>query len=169
MAAHGTLSDKTNVKRNQFERIAMRLSSLDEQEMMENDSPSPSKDEQEEDNLVRKGEAERRKKAARSASMIRRNARERNRLKRLNSTFVALQSHLPDQALPITSKGNKAMSKVDILRGAIHYIKDLQNLLDENNHLTTSGTPVSSHPSVFNSEDVLHAQTLQSAFFWSST
>ena len=62
--------------------------------------------------------------------MGRRNARERNRVRYLNMTFEHLRQHLPQKT---NSKGKaKKMSKVDTLRGAIDYIRGLQELLDDN-------------------------------------
>ncbi|CAD5117174.1 unnamed protein product [Dimorphilus gyrociliatus] len=124
------MADKTNLENEKFERLAMNCSEEDE------DMPSSRNP----------------KKANKSAAMVRRNARERNRLKRLNSTFVALQSHLPEQAATATptqgaGKGKQAMSKVDILRGAIDYIRALQTLLDENGNQQLPPPP--SYPSPF--------------------
>ncbi len=63
-------------------------------------------------------------------SMQRRNARERNRVRYLNMTFEVLRQHLPFADTTPKSK-NKKMSKVDTLRGAIDYIRDLQNMLED--------------------------------------
>lgn len=127
------MADKTNFENEKFERLAMNCSEEDE-EISSTQST---------------------KKSNKSAAMVRRNARERNRLKRLNSTFVALQSHLPEQATTTThgaGKGKQAMSKVDILRGAIDYIRALQTLLDENGNQQLPPPP-----------------TYPSPFFWPST
>ena len=65
----------------------------------------------------------------RGPTMSRRNERERNRVRYLNFTFDVLRQHLPRKG----SKGKaKKMSKVDTLRGAIDYIRGLQDLLGEN-------------------------------------
>jgi len=74
------------------------------------------------------------------ASVARRNARERNRVKQVNNGFATLRSHIPQsvcQALspqaPNTSRGaSKKLSKVETLRLAVEYIRSLQEMLDEN-------------------------------------
>ena len=67
----------------------------------------------------------------------RRNERERNRVKQINSSFLKLQQRLPSLpgATPSTNKKNKKLSKVDTLRGAIQYIEQLQRLLHEHDTL----------------------------------
>ena len=55
--------------------------------------------------------------------VARRNARERNRVKGVNDGFGFLKKHVPH----MKSKS----SKVETLRGAIEYIKNLRNLLGE--------------------------------------
>ncbi|KAB7500649.1 Achaete-scute complex protein T5 [Armadillidium nasatum] len=56
----------------------------------------------------------------------RRNARERNRVKQVSMGFAMLRQHVP--------QGNrkKKLSKVETLRCAVEYIKNLQSLLQEN-------------------------------------
>merc|ERR1712029_1326416 len=56
-------------------------------------------------------------------SVSRRNARERNRVKQVNSGFSTLRTHIPHLK-------NKT-SKVDTLRAAVDYIKALRNLIGE--------------------------------------
>lgn len=56
----------------------------------------------------------------------RRNERERNRVKLVNMGFSVLRQHVPNGAK------NKKMSKVETLRSAVDYIKQLQKLLGEN-------------------------------------
>lgn len=58
------------------------------------------------------------------STIARRNERERNRVKTINSTFAKLRQHLP------CSAKNKKLSKVQILRSAIQYINQLQHILD---------------------------------------
>lgn len=69
------------------------------------------------------------------ATMDRRNARERNRVRFLNMTFDVLRQHLPQKLNGSAGSGNKAkskkMSKVDTLRAAIDYIHHLQEMLEE--------------------------------------
>ena len=58
-------------------------------------------------------------------AVARRNERERNRVKLVNLGFASLRQQLPNGA------ANKKMSKVETLRSAVDYIKQLQDLLDE--------------------------------------
>ena len=59
-------------------------------------------------------------------AVARRNERERNRVKLVNNGFTSLRQQLPN------GMNNKKMSKVETLRSAVEYIKQLQTLLDEN-------------------------------------
>ncbi|KAK2585111.1 hypothetical protein KPH14_008622 [Odynerus spinipes] len=85
------------------------------------------------------------------ASVARRNARERNRVKQVNNGFATLRQHIPQsvaQALGGSTAGthggsragSKKLSKVETLRMAVEYIRSLQRLLDEHD----SGSDVSS-------------------------
>ena len=58
-----------------------------------------------------------------ASTVARRNERERNRVRHINSTFDNLRQHLP------CSSKKKKLSKVDTLRTAIKYINHLQNIL----------------------------------------
>ena len=86
------------------------------------------------------------------ASVARRNARERNRVKQLNMGFSILRQHIPvlvgsqivyggsqtvDSDASSGSKKNK-MSKVETLRNAVEYIRNLEKLL--NGDLPSAGT-----------------------------
>lgn len=70
-----------------------------------------------------------------TASVVRRNARERNRVKQVNNGFANLRQHIPPKvinSLMNNNRGvNKKLSKVDTLRLAVEYIKNLQQLLEE--------------------------------------
>ncbi|XP_046600345.1 achaete-scute complex protein T3-like [Neodiprion virginianus] len=77
------------------------------------------------------------------ASVARRNARERNRVKQVNNGFATLRQHIPQsvaQALGgntagtggASRAGSKKLSKVETLRMAVEYIRSLQRLLEEN-------------------------------------
>ncbi|XP_062577064.1 achaete-scute homolog 1-like [Saccostrea cucullata] len=66
------------------------------------------------------------------AAVARRNERERNRVKMVNLGFETLREHVPN------GKKNKKMSKVDTLRAAVEYIKQLQTVLQDENMDTTS-------------------------------
>ena len=63
------------------------------------------------------------------ASILRRNERERNRVKLVSDGFANLRKHIP------TTPANKKLSKVETLRTAIDYIKHLQRVLNESNRL----------------------------------
>lgn len=76
------------------------------------------------------------------ASVARRNARERNRVKQVNNGFATLRQHIPQsvaQALGGNTAGthggsragSKKLSKVETLRMAVEYIRSLQRLLDD--------------------------------------
>ncbi|XP_022237171.1 achaete-scute homolog 1b-like [Limulus polyphemus] len=70
----------------------------------------------------------------RPVAVARRNERERNRVKMVNMGFATLKQHVPNSAK------NKKMSKVETLRAAVEYIKELQQLLQEQkNSATTLG------------------------------
>lgn len=76
------------------------------------------------------------------ASVARRNARERNRVKLVNDGFANLRQRIPQtvaQALGSSTAGthggsragSKKLSKVETLRMAVEYIRSLQRLLEE--------------------------------------
>lgn len=73
---------------------------------------------------------------AQAASIARRNARERNRVKQVNDGFNALRKRLPAAVVAALSGGSrrgsgKKLSKVDTLRMVVEYIKYLQGMIDE--------------------------------------
>ncbi|XP_073967487.1 achaete-scute complex protein T3-like [Choristoneura fumiferana] len=73
---------------------------------------------------------------AQAASIARRNARERNRVKQVNDGFNALRKRLPAAVIAALSGGarrgsGKKLSKVDTLKMVVEYIKHLQQILDE--------------------------------------
>lgn len=76
------------------------------------------------------------------ASVARRNARERNRVKQVNNGFATLRQHIPASvaaALTSPSNGgtastrsaNKKLSKVETLRMAVEYIRSLQRMIED--------------------------------------
>ncbi|XP_060531296.1 achaete-scute homolog 1a-like [Cylas formicarius] len=72
------------------------------------------------------------------ASVARRNARERNRVKQVNNGFATLRSHIPQSVCQALSpQGNssrgasKKLSKVETLRLAVEYIRSLQQMIDD--------------------------------------
>ncbi|CAD1479975.1 unnamed protein product [Heterotrigona itama] len=95
------------------------------------------------------------------ASVARRNARERNRVKQVNNGFATLRQHIPQsvaQALGGSTAGthggsragSKKLSKVETLRMAVEYIRSLQRLLEEHDggsDVTSVSSPTSSPPS----------------------
>nr|ALJ33574.1 Asca-2 [Clytia hemisphaerica] len=64
-------------------------------------------------------------------AVARRNERERNRVKQVNDGFDALRKKVP--FLP----NKKKLSKVDILRCAMMYIRDLKGVVEEYDHNNT--------------------------------
>ncbi|XP_075972442.1 achaete-scute complex protein T3-like [Anticarsia gemmatalis] len=68
------------------------------------------------------------------ASVARRNARERNRVKQVNNGFAALRQHIPSAVAAALAGGrgsSRKLSKVDTLRLAVEYIKSLKKLLED--------------------------------------
>ncbi|KFM56638.1 Achaete-scute-like protein, partial [Stegodyphus mimosarum] len=61
-----------------------------------------------------------------SSFMYRRNERERQRVRNVNDGFSRLRNHLPRN-----TQMRRRQSKVETLRHAIAYIKQLQTLLEE--------------------------------------
>lgn len=83
------------------------------------------------------------------ASVARRNARERNRVKQVNNGFATLRQHIPQsvaQSLGSNTAGthggsragSKKLSKVETLRMAVEYIRSLQRLLEEHDSSSES-------------------------------
>lgn len=66
------------------------------------------------------------------ATMAKRNARERRRVQNINHTLDSLERILPEHYLDKKDK-NKKLSKLEILRCTIDYIKSLQHILTEDN------------------------------------
>lgn len=91
--------------------------------------------------------------ATQPASVQRRNARERNRVKQVNMGFNNLRQHIPSDVISKLSNGgrgaSKKLSKVDTLRMAVDYIRSLQGLLDESDldSLSSSSSAASSNSS----------------------
>lgn len=73
---------------------------------------------------------------AQAASIARRNARERNRVKQVNDGFNALRKKLPAAVIAALSGGSrrgsgKKLSKVDTLRMVVEYIRYMENIIEE--------------------------------------
>lgn len=77
---------------------------------------------------------------AQPASVARRNARERNRVKQVNNGFATLRSHIPpavaaaicsEKPASRSSAASKKLSKVETLKMAVEYIRSLQQLLED--------------------------------------
>lgn len=95
-------------------------------------------------------------------AVARRNARERNRVRQVNDGFAALRRHIPEEVAAAfesvnSNRGpNKKLSKVETLRMAVEYIRNLESLLnighaDKENNTTRPSmesfpSPASSSP-----------------------
>lgn len=87
------------------------------------------------------------------ASVARRNARERNRVKQVNNGFATLRQHIPaaiasalsPQASSPGRGASKKLSKVETLRMAVEYIRSLQQLLDDHESEVASTSGSSDH------------------------
>lgn len=67
-----------------------------------------------------------------------RNARERNRVRYINNCFETLREHIPDEMISDEPKSpaNRKLSKVETLKYASLYIKQLTELLQESENNT---------------------------------
>jgi achaete-scute complex protein len=73
------------------------------------------------------------------ASVARRNARERNRVKQVNNGFATLRQHIPPSVAaafapqgPSTGRGaSKKLSKVETLRLAVEYIRCVKQMIED--------------------------------------
>lgn len=78
------------------------------------------------------------------ASVQRRNARERNRVKQVNNGFANLRQHIPSDVINALTHGgrgaSKKLSKVDTLRLAVEYIRRLKDILDDGETDTSSSS-----------------------------
>ena len=110
------------------------------------------------------------------AKVQRRNQRERNRVKQVNSGFDHLRSHIPSAAK------HKKMSKVDTLRHAVDYIQNLQTMLDSaedpgnscisltstsdkpNPISVSNASPENSSSSLVNTNDIFQATEMQTKY-----
>ncbi|XP_022903737.1 achaete-scute homolog 1a-like [Onthophagus taurus] len=82
------------------------------------------------------------------ASVARRNARERNRVKQVNNGFATLRQHIPPSVAQAFSPTNssssrgasKKLSKVETLRLAVEYIRSLQQMIEDHEAELGNGT-----------------------------
>ncbi|EFA02710.2 Achaete-scute complex protein T3-like Protein [Tribolium castaneum] len=82
------------------------------------------------------------------ASVARRNARERNRVKQVNNGFATLRQHIPASVAaafapqgPSTGRGaSKKLSKVETLRLAVEYIRSLKQMIEDHENDTTGNS-----------------------------
>lgn len=71
-------------------------------------------------------------------AVARRNARERNRVKQVNNGFATLRQHIPNFIAAAFENsngrgGNKKLSKVETLKMAVEYIRNLEDILSMDN------------------------------------
>lgn len=110
---------------------------------------------------VRENSADEASRAPTPLAVARRNARERNRVRQVNDGFAALRRHIPEEVASAfenanSNRGpNKKLSKVETLRMAVEYIRNLETLLNighadkENGHrpsMESFPSPASSSP-----------------------
>ncbi|KAI5634335.1 helix-loop-helix DNA-binding domain-containing protein [Phthorimaea operculella] len=80
-------------------------------------------------------------------AVARRNARERNRVRQVNDGFAALRRHIPEEVAAAfenanSNRGpNKKLSKVETLRMAVEYIRNLETLLNIGHDKENSSRP----------------------------
>lgn len=90
-------------------------------------------------------------------SVLRRNARERNRVKQVNNSFSRLRQHIPQSIISDLTKGGgrgpqKKISKVDTLRIAVEYIRRLQDILEDLNGGSSSNSSLSQNQQQYESQ-----------------
>lgn len=110
---------------------------------------------------------------AQAASIARRNARERNRVKQVNDSFNALRRRLPTAVVAALSHGSrrgtgKKLSKVDTLRMVVEYIRHLEELLKENNEAFDVTPQEDEHLTTKNNEIWSKRDELDDGFFCGS-
>lgn len=90
-----------------------------------------------------------------AVSVARRNARERNRVKQVNNGFAALREHIPEEIAEVfetsgAGRGSvKKLSKVETLRMAVEYIRNLEELLQFDGVRDSSYSPNFNNTSTF--------------------
>lgn len=95
-----------------------------------------------------------------TASVQRRNARERNRVKQVNNGFSNLRQHIPQTVVSALTKGGrgsaKKLSKVDTLKMAVEYIRSLKDMLEDGENSASASSSTSS----YYSESSQHLQSI---------
>lgn len=94
-----------------------------------------------------------------TASVARRNARERNRVKQVNNGFSNLRQHIPQTVVSALTKGGrgsaKKLSKVDTLKMAVEYIRSLKDMLEDGENSASASSSGS-----YYSENSQHLQSI---------
>lgn len=98
------------------------------------------------------------------ASVARRNARERNRVKQVNNGFATLRQHIPSTVAAAfapqgtgsggSSSGrgaSKKLSKVETLRLAVEYIRSLQQMIEDHESDPMGNNPMSTENTLMDS------------------
>lgn len=86
-------------------------------------------------------------------SVMRRNERERNRVRQVNDGYVTLRERIPQDIVTTNSNGgrgaSKKLSKVDTLRLALVYIRQLKEKIGEYDSDASSSNCESPEPNMF--------------------
>lgn len=104
------------------------------------------------------------------ASVARRNARERNRVKQVNNGFATLRQHIPPSVAAAlsspqaqsTRSGSKKLSKVETLRMAVEYIRSLQQMIQEHEDQNTPPPQMLQSPPIKSELDQLSPASVKS-------
>lgn len=86
-----------------------------------------------------------------AVAVARRNARERNRVKQVNNGFASLRQHIPESIAKCfeevsTKNSAKKLSKVETLRMAVEYIRQLESMLGDTQSNTSLPAPETPPP-----------------------
>lgn len=115
-------------------------------------------------------ERQSRNKTPQAIAVARRNARERNRVKQVNNGFAALREHIPESIAENFEQSScknsaKKLSKVETLRMAVCYIKELESMLCEIESNTNSiSLPATPPPECMSQQNCFFAVNPQSTF-----
>lgn len=94
-------------------------------------------------------------KTPQAIAVARRNARERNRVKQVNNGFASLRKHIPESIAKCFEEASnknsaKKLSKVETLRMAVEYIRQLESMLGDTQVSTNMSTPETPPPEMSN-------------------